>query len=143
MPMVQNITGRVLAFDAAVVLSAIILWISTSARLPAMLMFRKTTVRYKLLVLGSTTRTGYTFHFGTCPSLSNTGSVNAPRVIGQWISAPFTSTVGASLCPCNCQNGVYRAQNGVYRAQKPEKPENPGFNNYCIFWVFCGDLRFK
>ena len=41
------------------------------------------------------------------------------------------------------QNGVYRAQNGVYRAQKPENPENPGFNNYGIFWQFYGDFKFK
>ena len=34
-------------------------------------------------------------------------------------------------------------KNGVYRDQKPENPENPGFNNYCIFGVVYGAFKFK
>ena len=29
------------------------------------------------------------------------------------------------------------------RLRKSEKPENPGFNNYGIFWLFYGDFIFK
>ena len=38
---------------------------------------------------------------------------------------------------------------GPYRPTKlagpknPKKPENPGYNNYGIFWQFYGDFRFK
>ena len=31
-------------------------------------------------------------------------------------------------------------KNGVYRAQKPENPENPGFNNYYFFRFFMAIL---
>ena len=32
---------------------------------------------------------------------------------------------------------------GNPKRDKPKKPENPGFNNYCIFGAFYGDFRFK
>ena len=42
------------------------------------------------------------------------------------------------------QNMIIGPKNGLYRAQKPENPENPGFNNYYYYFkVFYGDFRVK
>ena len=73
-------------------------------------------------------------------SVWNPSSV--PVVGSQCVASPF-GDVASDAEKGGFKNYIFGPKTGSIGPKNPKKPENPGYNNYGIFWQFYGDFRFK